>query len=139
MTKDLLHSLSKSLEQLYKTGDDYNVIIEVGKDLNDVKTFKAHSSILRARSIYFKSALSNNWATIKNNIIYFNKPNVSPLIFDIILHYIYTGNIIIEDDCDITQFIDLMIAADEMDLEEIIAHVQKHILDSRFIRENFIP
>src|SRR5687767_10700233 len=124
MKKDLLHSLSKSLEQLYKTGDDYNVIIEVGKDLSDVKTFKAHSSILRARSIYFKSALSNNWATIKNNIIYFNKPNISPLIFDIILHYIYTGNIILEDDYHITQFIDLMIAADEMDLEEIIIQVQ---------------
>ncbi|RIA87225.1 hypothetical protein C1645_777761 [Glomus cerebriforme] len=131
MTKnDLLHSLSNSLGQLYETGDDHNVIIEVGKDLNDLKTFKAHSYILRARSTYFKSALSNNWVIIKDNsIIYFNKPNISPLIFDIILRYIYTGNINFDKD-NITQIIDLMIAADEMGLLEIINYIQNYILEN---------
>jgi hypothetical protein len=131
ITNELLDSLSDSLKQLYETGEDYNVIIEVGKDLNDIKSFKAHSSILRARSIYFQSALSNNWATIKDNIIYFNKPNISPIIFDVILRYIYTGNIIIieeDEDIELIKLIDLMIAADEMDFKEIIIHVQQYIL-----------
>ena len=40
--------------------DSYDMKITVGEE-NDVKTFEAHSVILKARSSYFRTALSNNW------------------------------------------------------------------------------
>ena len=64
--------------------DDYNVIIKVGKSPN-IKEFHAHSNILRARSPYFKRALSQNWTTKQNDMIYFNKPNISPTVFEMIM------------------------------------------------------
>jgi hypothetical protein len=64
--------------------DDYNVIIQVGENQN-TKEFRAHSVILRARSSYFKGALSANWITKQNNMIIFNKPNITPTVFDMIL------------------------------------------------------
>ena len=67
--------------------DDHNVIIQVGEN-KDVKEFRAHSNILRARSPYFKSALSSNWVTKKNNMIEFKKPNINPTVFEIILKYV---------------------------------------------------
>ena len=57
---------------------DHNVIIKVGED-QDVKEFRAHSNILRARSPYFKKILSAGW------MIEFNKPNINPTVFETIL------------------------------------------------------
>jgi hypothetical protein len=64
--------------------DDFNVIIQAGKN-QDTKEFRAHSIILRARSPYFKIAFSSDWITKKNNMITFNKPNITPIVFDMIL------------------------------------------------------
>jgi len=85
MTTSLFHSgLSKDLSLILNDADDYNVIIQVGENQN-TKEFRAHSVILRARSPYFKSALSTNWITKKDNMIMFSKPNVIPSVFDMIL------------------------------------------------------
>ena len=81
----IFHSgLSKDLSLILDDADDYNVVIQVGENQN-TKEFRAHSVILRARSPYFKSALSTNWITKKDNMIMFNKPNVTPTVFDTIL------------------------------------------------------
>ncbi|GBC38342.2 hypothetical protein GLOIN_2v1842978 [Rhizophagus irregularis DAOM 181602=DAOM 197198] len=86
----IFHSgLSKDLSLILNDADDFNVIIQVGENQN-TKEFYAHSVILRARSPYFKCAFSSNWISKKNNMIIFNKPNVTPTVFDIILKYIYT-------------------------------------------------
>ena len=77
-------NLSKDLSLVLNDADDFNVIIQVGENKN-TKEFRAHSVILRARSPYFKSALSNEWITKKNNMIMFNKPNITPTVFDMIL------------------------------------------------------
>ena len=69
-------SLSIDFNKLLTTCDDYNVIIEVGNNDDHMK-FQAHSCILRARSPYFHSALSNGW--VKRNeggIILFKKSNI---------------------------------------------------------------
>ena len=66
------------------TLNDADVIIQVGENEN-TKEFHAHSAILCARSSYFKSAFSSSWVTKKNDMIMFNKPNVTPKIFDMIL------------------------------------------------------
>jgi hypothetical protein len=81
----IFHSnLSKDFSLILNDADDYNVIIQVGENQN-VKEFHAHSVILRARSPYFKGAFSSNWITERNNVIMFNKPNVTPVVFEMIL------------------------------------------------------
>jgi len=53
---------------------------------DNVKTFKAHSIILKARSSYFEIALSDNWIKKSpDGIILFEKENISPKIFEILL------------------------------------------------------
>ncbi|GBC02512.1 hypothetical protein RclHR1_04660005 [Rhizophagus clarus] len=95
MSSFLYSNLSKDLSLILDDSDDYNVLIQVGENEN-TKEFRAHSVILRARSPYFKGALSSHWITKKNDMIMFNKPNITPNIFDIILRYIYTGS----ENCD---------------------------------------
>ena len=84
MTLIFHSSLSKDLSLILNDSDDFNVIVKVGENQN-VKEFRAHSVILRARSPYFKGALSSNWITKKNDMIMFNKPNITPTVFDMIL------------------------------------------------------
>jgi hypothetical protein len=84
MSSFFYSNLSKDLLLILDDADDYNVIIRVGEDEN-TKEFRAHSVILRARSSYFKSALSSSWITKKNDMIMFNKPNITPNVFDMIL------------------------------------------------------
>src|SRR6266496_1626829 len=84
MTSIFHSGLSKDLSSILNDADDYNVIIQVGENQN-VKEFQAHSVILRARSPYFKSALSNNWVRKKDGMILFNKPNITPMVFEMIL------------------------------------------------------
>ena len=91
----IFHSgLSKDFSLILNDSDDFNVIIQVGEN-QDTKEFQAHSLILRARSSYFKSAFSARWITKKNDMIMFNKPNITPKVFDLILKYIYFFKIII--------------------------------------------
>ena len=84
MTLTLYSGLSKDFFSLLSDADDFNVIIQVGENQN-TKEFLAHSVILRARSPYFKSAFSADWITRENNTIMFNKPNIIPAVFDMIL------------------------------------------------------
>ena len=76
---------SNDLTRLLSESDFYDVEIRIGVDEN-VKTFKAHSIILEARSSYFKVALSSNWIKRSDDgIILFEKPNISPKIFELLL------------------------------------------------------
>lgn len=76
--------LSQKFSKMLEDADDYNVIIHVGSDPN-TKEFHAHSNILRAQSPYFKRAFSRNWATMKNDMIILYKPNISPIVFEMII------------------------------------------------------
>jgi hypothetical protein len=84
MTSVFHSGLSKDLSLILNDADDFNVIIKIGEDQN-AKEFRAHSVILRARSPYFKSAFSADWISKKNNMIIFNKPNITPTVFDMVL------------------------------------------------------
>ena len=77
LSNDILNILMDGLEE-------FNVVIEVGEAPN-TQTFHAHSIILRARSPYFRQALSKNWARKERDVIKFTKPNISPKVFEIIL------------------------------------------------------
>ncbi|CAB4399514.1 unnamed protein product [Rhizophagus irregularis] len=82
----------RDISSLLNDADDFNVIINVGKYEN-IKEFRAHSVILRARCPYFKAALSNGWITKQNDMIMFTKPNITPTVFEMVLKYIYTGEL----------------------------------------------
>ncbi|GBC06775.1 hypothetical protein RclHR1_07030005 [Rhizophagus clarus] len=124
-SEPLLNSLLQDLNKLYKDADDYDVIIQAGEGLKS-EDFKAHSNILRVRSTYFKAALSSNWIKKEGDITVFKKPNIKPNIFKIILKYIYTG--IISLDVNIVDFGELLVAADEINLVELINHIQNYIV-----------
>jgi hypothetical protein len=84
MTLIFHSSLLNDLSLILNDADDFNVIIKVGENQN-MKEFRAHSVILRARSSYFKGAFSSDWITKENNMITFNKPNITPTVFEMIL------------------------------------------------------
>jgi len=62
----------------------YDLLIVAG-DGQDRKTFKAHIPILSTRSIYFRAALSETWLKKKEEYYVFEKPNVAPELFKVIL------------------------------------------------------
>ena len=79
-----ISKLVNDFSNLLKESDYYDVEIKVGRD--GVKTFKAHSGILKTRCSYFKAALSNNWVKRSDDgIILFEKENISPKIFEVLL------------------------------------------------------
>ncbi|GBC37881.2 hypothetical protein GLOIN_2v1687198 [Rhizophagus irregularis DAOM 181602=DAOM 197198] len=92
MSSKFWAGLSNDYEKILESGFGYDVIIYVGEEPN-VKEFHLHSSILCYRSQYFYAAFSNEWAEKKDGKFILRKPNISPQLFNIILRFIYCGNI----------------------------------------------
>ncbi|RIB25374.1 hypothetical protein C2G38_2166116 [Gigaspora rosea] len=113
----------QSFSNLLENPKDFDVKIKVGERPN-IKEFKAHSIILIAKSNYFKAALSSRWATKENGIITFDKPNISPPVFEILINYIYTGTFSNNHEVSL---LDIFIAADEIGLFEISQQVEKDL------------
>ena len=100
MSLSFFPRLSDNLCSLLEYAEDYDVIIRVGGGNNIVNSncgkntssryirqleFQAHSLILRARSEYFRAALSSKWARKEGERFIFEKPNISPIVFGVIL------------------------------------------------------
>ncbi|CAB4381168.1 unnamed protein product [Rhizophagus irregularis] len=112
--------LAKDLTKLLTQDDDnYDVTMIVGKD-NDIETFKIHSSILSARTSYFKSAFSDSWKKPDGDKIKLEKPNIRPKVFKVILRYLYGGVLELKDfpDFDETSLIEIL-KMDELGIEEV--------------------
>ncbi|CAI2181860.1 16198_t:CDS:2 [Funneliformis geosporum] len=141
MTSIFHYGLSRDLSLALNEADDFNVIIQVGESPN-TKEFRVHSVILRARSPYFKSALSSKWITKKNDMIVYNKPNITPVVFDMIIMYeygyMYTGELDLSEQSGEDIF-ELLIASDELLLEELFKHVQDYLIEKHtsWIQQNF--
>jgi hypothetical protein len=85
MVSKFYSGLSQDLSLMLDDSNDHDVIIQIGENQN-MKEFRAHSNILGARSPYFKSAFSDVWITRnKNNMVEFQKPNINPNVFEVIL------------------------------------------------------
>ncbi len=80
MTLKFHSSLLKDIASMLNNNNNHNVIIQVKQ-----QEFRAHSSILRARSPYFKNALSADNIKNENNMIIIRKPNITSTVFDMIL------------------------------------------------------
>ncbi|CAG8552101.1 4666_t:CDS:2, partial [Dentiscutata erythropus] len=131
-------NLRKDLYQLLHNSNDYNVLIQVGKD-PEIEIFNAHSNILCARSSYFKTALSERWANCNDDgKITFVKTNIAPITFRLILQYIYTGVLDLTDQSP-SNILALLIASDELTLDELIQCSQEYLIkkESSWLRENF--
>ncbi|PKC01056.1 hypothetical protein RhiirA5_504827 [Rhizophagus irregularis] len=122
-------TLPIDFSNLLEIPDDYDVKFIVGKEEN-IKEFKAHSLILSSRSIYFKNGLSARWVRKEDGIIIFNKPNISPLVFEVIMKYIYTGLLYIKDNNEIS-LVDVAIAADELQLIEVFQQLEEILTENR--------
>ncbi|GBB90392.1 hypothetical protein RclHR1_17330001 [Rhizophagus clarus] len=129
--------------------DDHNVIIQVGKNQNK-KEFRAHSYILRSRSPYFKNAfLRNEFQTtfiaseggwiINNNVMKFKKPNINPPVFEMVLKYMYTGEVDLTNQSGLN-VLEFLVASDEFLLEELFERVQDYLIKERekWIQESFV-
>ncbi|RHZ65100.1 hypothetical protein Glove_319g122 [Diversispora epigaea] len=130
--------LSEDFNTLLEYAEDYDVIIKVGKR-NSSKQFQAHSIILRARSEYFRAALSNKWAKKEGTKYIFEKPNVSPIVFGVILRYIYSGDIVL-DKLSGGDIVELLVAIDELILEELMYPLQDYLLQHKlkWIQDNIL-
>ncbi|CAB4411818.1 unnamed protein product [Rhizophagus irregularis] len=75
-------------------------------------------------------ALSTEWRKEENGKILFEKPNVSPKIFEFILKYLYSGDIISLNNFNYSEFTDIIIAADEFILHDLVSYIEQKLLMS---------
>ncbi len=80
--KHILSSLLKrdDLNNLF----DHNVIIQI-KENQNIKEFHVCSNILRLNSPYFKNLILCDIIKNENNVIIFDKPYITPAVFEIVL------------------------------------------------------
>ncbi|CAB4384935.1 unnamed protein product [Rhizophagus irregularis] len=88
-------------------------------------------------SQYFYTAFSNGWAEKKDGKFILRKPNISPQLFNIILRFIYCGNIKLNNlqDLDILK---LLIAVDEFNIQPLVSHIQEFLIEHKteFLHQN---
>ncbi|RIA99666.1 hypothetical protein C1645_746855 [Glomus cerebriforme] len=155
MSLSFFPQLSDNLCSLLEYAEDYDVIIRVGSKSNNINSnigirntssrytrqpeFQAHSLILRARSEYFRTALSSKWARKEGDRFIFEKPNISPVVFTVILKYMYSGRIDLEN-LEEGDIVKLLVAADELILEELTYPLQEYLLQhkQKWIQDNIL-
>ncbi|RHZ54304.1 hypothetical protein Glove_428g32 [Diversispora epigaea] len=125
MSLNFFNKLSQNFTELLNDKDNHNVIIES----KDKKTYTAHSNILKYRSRYFRKELENIISDEKN-IKTIIKPNISDEIFDIILKYIYGGNVNLEK-VETRLIFDLMLAANKFELEELSKKLETILIEDK--------
>ncbi|KAF0543015.1 serine-enriched protein [Gigaspora margarita] len=135
MTTEFFKKLSNDLTNLLDNGDDYNVLIEVSQMPNS-QVFKAHSIILNSRCSYFHNELIKT--SYKENIKKIIKPHISVIVFEIIIKYIY-GGVIRFDEVDASTILELLITANEFNIEELVYTIQLQLVKyhSSWMRRNF--
>lgn len=93
----LSNSLIKNYTNIVDTDALSDIEILVGK-IPNTEICRLHSFILKVCSPYFRNLLSNEQQIkIENNIIKINIPNISVKIFKIIIKYVYTLSVIINN------------------------------------------
>ncbi|CAG8641237.1 20097_t:CDS:2 [Racocetra persica] len=118
MKLDFPQDIARDYEKLLQHGRNSDVIIRAGEGQN-FKEFRAHSLILNARSTYFCAALSAKWAKKEGDCFISMMPNIPPCLFEIIIRYIYTTEIILNNLSDL-ETLQLLVAADELLLQDFI-------------------
>ncbi|KAG0223385.1 hypothetical protein BGW42_005917 [Actinomortierella wolfii] len=109
------------------TGADVKFIIGNRKEQKqcgreEQATRHGHSLILSIRCPYFADALSSSWREGTDGV--FRKPNVRPEIFDLILQYIYSGQVTLDEKV----VPELIQAADELRIKDLVHGCEEYAL-----------
>ncbi|CAB4407428.1 unnamed protein product [Rhizophagus irregularis] len=88
-------------------------------------------------SQYFYAAFSNEWAEKKDGKFILRKPNISPQLFNIILRFIYCGNIELNN-LQGLDILKLLIAVDELNIQPLVSHIQEFLIEHKteFLHQN---
>ncbi|POG55193.1 hypothetical protein GLOIN_2v1739705 [Rhizophagus irregularis DAOM 181602=DAOM 197198] len=78
--------------------------------------------ILSYRSPYLRRKLSTNKKNNDGTLARIELPNILPEIFEIILRYIYGGKLSLKE-CDTSNIIKLLVAANELSLQELVIYI----------------
>ncbi|GES94029.1 BTB/POZ protein [Rhizophagus clarus] len=137
MADKFLPKLSQNLLNILDDDEYYDITIEVGNDPY-VKIFRAHMVILNYRSPYLKRILSTNKKHSDGTLVHIKLPSILPETFHEILRYIYGGRISLEK-YNISDIINMLIAADKLCLPELVFHLQTFFIEDNTIwtEENF--
>ncbi|GET65720.1 carbohydrate-binding module family 13 protein [Rhizophagus irregularis DAOM 181602=DAOM 197198] len=137
MNDNILTKLSQNLLEILNDEEYYDVTIEVGNDPY-IKIFHAHMVILHDRSNYLRRILSINKKENKETLVHIKLPNISPEIFQIILRYIYGGEISLEE-YDTSDIMDILIAGSKLGLQELITYSQSFLIETKtnWMEQNF--
>ncbi|GBB96610.1 hypothetical protein RclHR1_00280002 [Rhizophagus clarus] len=133
-----LPKLSQNLLEILNDEKYYDIAIEVGNE-PIVKIFRAHMVILNYRSPHLRRILStNNKKKNDGTMTHIKLPNILPEIFQIILRYIYGGKISLMK-YDILDIIKILVAANELNLQELIPHLQSFLIENKenWVEQNF--
>ncbi|POG73404.1 BTB/POZ domain-containing protein [Rhizophagus irregularis DAOM 181602=DAOM 197198] len=132
-----LPKLSQNLLEILDDDEFYDITIEVGIDPY-VKIFRAHMNILNYRSPYLRKIISTNKKKSDGTLAHIKLQSILPEIFQIILRYIYGGRVSFEghDEADV---IKTLVAASELDLQELVNHLQSFLIEkhSTWMEQNF--
>ncbi|RHZ51453.1 hypothetical protein Glove_478g25 [Diversispora epigaea] len=138
MTTQFYARLSNDLTQLLESGVNCDVSIEVDEEeVPLVNIYKVHSIILQSRNPYFKKKFDEiNFN--ENHVKVLKLPNISVKVFNIIIKYIYSGKISLEK-LENSLIFDLLIASNELELDELVEHLQSHLVNdnSSWLRLKF--
>ncbi|CAG8696101.1 13101_t:CDS:2 [Funneliformis caledonium] len=132
---DLLHN---EYDEVLNSCEFSDIEIMIGED-PDTKVYKAHSLILKIRSPYFRTALTDDSErTDDNNVIKLQKSDITVEVFDILIKYMYSSFIDLYRN-DIKTNVALLIAADELCLNGLCNFIEEHLLsDEILLKQNFI-
>ncbi|KAF9163362.1 hypothetical protein DFQ26_002682 [Actinomortierella ambigua] len=112
---------NSNLSNLVNNEDRHDVKFLVGAE---EAVRYGHSQILAARCPYFAMALKPCWSESTEGI--FCKPNIEPRVFDIILRYLYTGQVTLTADI-IPSFVE---AAVELLLDQLVVGCEDYACEN---------
>ncbi|RGB39416.1 hypothetical protein C1646_740112 [Rhizophagus diaphanus] len=139
MVSELQKGLINDMYWLLKESNNHDAVINIGEAPN-VKSFKAHTSILSARSLYFRAILSNGYSNKRNSLIEITQSNIQPEVFEIILKFLYTGKISLKNEKDVKYLFDYIIAAEKLWLYQLIQYIENYMIYqlTDWLKSNFV-
>ncbi|RIA94056.1 hypothetical protein C1645_818609 [Glomus cerebriforme] len=136
MSYNLESDVTKALEKLLETEANYDVIFRIGEEPN-FKEFHAHSNFLSCRSNYLNTILSAKNIEKENGKYIIREPNITPQVFNIIIKYLYTGQINITNKTG-DELLDIMIASNDLELNTLTDFTEDLLIKDyqRYLRNN---
>ncbi|RHZ88765.1 hypothetical protein Glove_21g339 [Diversispora epigaea] len=134
MESTFFSDMAEDFKQLFETMEGYDIKIYAGDDSQESH---AHSLVLRARSPYFRGALSSELVKKEKGYFIFKKPNISAPVLKVILKWVYCGIVHLRE-YDGPEILKILIASDELGLQKLIDFIQKFLIDNRddFLRQD---